>query len=226
MSSPAASASPSTSSAPRAGTLYLIGLGLGDARDVTLRGAAAIASSSRVFLEAYTSVLGVSAAALEAAHGVRIEIAHRETVESEAETILGPAAAGGVVSFLVVGDPFGATTHTDLLLRAAARGVRVEVVHNASVLNAVGACGLQLYSFGATVSLPFFRRGWAPDSFYGRLLHNAAGGLHSRVLLDIKVREPDFAALARTGRTRGRTLGMRYTSVSSCHAQVMASSLK
>jgi diphthamide biosynthesis methyltransferase len=43
----------------------------------------------------------------EAAFGKRIELAHRETVESEAATILAPAKAGGNVAFLVVGDPFG-----------------------------------------------------------------------------------------------------------------------
>ncbi len=48
------------------------------------------------------------------------------------------------VAFLVVGDPFGATTHTDLQLRARERGIQVEVIHNASVMNAVGICGLQV----------------------------------------------------------------------------------
>jgi diphthine synthase len=44
--------------------------------------------------------------------------------------------------------PRSATTHTDLQLRAHERGIPVKVVHNASVMNAVGACGLQLYRFG------------------------------------------------------------------------------
>lgn len=41
-----------------------------------------------------------------------------------------------------------ATTHSDLLLRAKEKGVTVKVVHNASILTAVGACGLHLYRFG------------------------------------------------------------------------------
>lgn len=44
--------------------LYIIGLGLGDEKDVTVKGAEAIAKSDRVFLEAYTSILGVSTAKL------------------------------------------------------------------------------------------------------------------------------------------------------------------
>lgn len=44
--------------------LYFVGLGLGDEKDVTLKGLEAIQASSKLFLESYTSVLGVDAAAL------------------------------------------------------------------------------------------------------------------------------------------------------------------
>lgn len=40
--------------------LYIIGLGLGDEKDITLKGAEAIKKCDRIFLEAYTSILGVS----------------------------------------------------------------------------------------------------------------------------------------------------------------------
>ncbi len=170
-------------------SLYIIGLGLGDEKDVTRKGAEAIAASDRVFLEAYTSILGVGAEALSAAFGKPVELAHREMVESDVEVILGPAMAGQTVSFLVVGDPFGATTHTDLLLRAKAAGISTHVVHNASIMNAVGACGLQLYSFGQTVSIPFFRDDWEPDSFYDKIAFNRSGGLHTLCLLGERKRE-------------------------------------
>lgn len=39
--------------------LQLIGLGLGDEKDVTVRGLEAIKAAERVYLEAYTSILGV-----------------------------------------------------------------------------------------------------------------------------------------------------------------------
>ena len=42
--------------------LFLVGLGLGDERDITLKGADAVRSASLVFLESYTSVLGVDVA--------------------------------------------------------------------------------------------------------------------------------------------------------------------
>ena len=37
--------------------LYLIGLGLGDERDITLRGLESVKRCSKVYLEAYTSIL-------------------------------------------------------------------------------------------------------------------------------------------------------------------------
>ena len=46
------------------------------------------------------------------------------------------------VAFLVVGDPFCATTHCDLYIRCIESGVKVEVIHNASIVSAVGCCGL------------------------------------------------------------------------------------
>ena len=39
--------------------LYIVGLGLGDEQDVTLRGLNVIKTAHKVFLENYTSILGV-----------------------------------------------------------------------------------------------------------------------------------------------------------------------
>lgn len=44
--------------------LYLVGLGLGDAKDITVKGLEVVRRCSRVYLEAYTSVLGVGKEAL------------------------------------------------------------------------------------------------------------------------------------------------------------------
>lgn len=76
-----------------------------------------------------------------------------------------------------------ATTHTDLVVRAKKIGVNVKVIHNASVMNAVGVCGLQLYRYGETVSLPFFTETWRPDSFYEKIQRNRGLGLHTLCLL-------------------------------------------
>jgi len=92
---------------------------------------------------------------------------------------------------------FSATTHTDLLLRARDLQIPTQIIHNASIINAAGCSGLQLYNFGQTVSLVFFTDAWKPDSFYDRIAENAKFGLHTLVLLDIKVKEQSEENLAR-----------------------------
>ncbi|KAG8643780.1 probable diphthine methyl ester synthase isoform X1 [Manihot esculenta] len=181
--------------------LYIIGLGLGDEKDITLRGLEAVQKCEKVYMEAYTSLLsfGLSTdglSTLENLYGKPITIADREMVEEKADDILSSARTSDV-AFLVVGDPFGATTHTDLVVRAKELGVDIKVVHNASVMNAVGICGLQLYCYGETVSIPFFTDTWRPDSFYEKIKRNRELGLHTLCLLDIRVKEPSWESLSR-----------------------------
>ncbi|XP_043713273.1 probable diphthine methyl ester synthase [Telopea speciosissima] len=181
--------------------LYIIGLGLGDERDITLRGLEAVRKCDKVYVEAYTSLLsfGLSSdgfSTLEELYGKPVILADREMVEEQAHDILAEAG-GSNVAFLVVGDPFGATTHSDLVVRAKSLGVEVKVIHNASVMNAVGVCGLQLYRYGETVSIPFFTETWRPDSFYEKIQRNRVLGLHTLCLLDIRVKEPSLESLCR-----------------------------
>ncbi|ORX44262.1 diphthine synthase [Hesseltinella vesiculosa] len=176
--------------------LYVIGLGLSDETDITVKGLEAVKKSERVYLEAYTSILTVGKEKLEDYYGKEVIVADREMVESESDAILANADQVDV-SFLVVGDPYGATTHTDLVIRARELGIDVQVIHNASIMNAVGACGLQLYNFGQTISIVFFTDTWRPDSFYDRIKENADLGLHTLCLLDIKVKEQSIENMAR-----------------------------
>lgn len=119
-------------------------------------------------------------------------------VESQSDSIIANADSTDI-AFLVVGDPFGATTHTDLALRCRQNDppIPTRSIPNASILTAVGATGLSLYTFGQTVSMVFFTESWKPDSFYDRVAENASLGFHTLVLLDIKVKEPNLEAMAR-----------------------------
>jgi diphthine synthase len=199
--------------------LYVIGLGLGDEKDITVRGLELVKSSDAVFLEAYTSILGgVNKEKLEEFYGKTVTVADRGLVENEAEDLIIEPAKDKKVAFLVVGDPVCATTHTDLVLRAKEVGVKVEIVHNASIMGAAGACGLQLYNFGHTVSIPFFEDNWRPTSFYPKIKYNRQGGMHTLCLLDIKVKEPDFQAMMK-GQTK--FLPPRYMSVNVAADQLL-----
>ncbi|XP_046905677.1 diphthine methyl ester synthase isoform X1 [Hypomesus transpacificus] len=175
---------------------YFIGLGLGDAKDVTVKGLEIIQKCNRVYLEAYTSILTVGKDKLEEYYGRELILADRDMVEQEADDILNGANVNDV-AFLVVGDPFGATTHSDLVLRAVNAGIPYRVIHNASILNAVGCCGLQLYNFGETVSIVFWTDTWRPESFYDKIKKNRNMGMHTLCLLDIKVKEQSMENLIR-----------------------------
>ena len=59
---------------------YLVGLGLGDERDITVRGLEAVKKCDQVWLEAYTSVLCVGVERLEAFYGREVKVASREAV--------------------------------------------------------------------------------------------------------------------------------------------------
>ncbi|UZJ52924.1 hypothetical protein CBS101457_002244 [Exobasidium rhododendri] len=180
--------------------LYVIGLGLWDEKDITIRGLEAVRGSVRVYLEAYTSILMSDGyqERLEALYGKSIILAHREVVELQAEGILSKAATDDV-SFLVVGDPLSATTHTDLILRArqSSPPIPVKIIHNASIMTAIASSGLQPYNFGQTISVPFWTESWRPDSWLPRIAENNSIGNHTLVLGDIKVREQSQEDMAR-----------------------------
>ncbi|OTA95331.1 hypothetical protein M434DRAFT_393906 [Hypoxylon sp. CO27-5] len=197
--------------------LYLVGLGLSDETDITVKGLEIVKKASRVYLEAYTSILLVDQSVLENYYGRSIVVADREMVESNSDEILRDAQTEDV-AFLVVGDPFGATTHTDLVLRARELSIPVRTVPNASIMSGIGATGLQLYNFGQTVSMVFFLDNWRPASFYDRIKENRGIGLHTLVLLDIKVKEQSLENMA-----RGRRIyePPRYMTVGQCAQQML-----
>ncbi|KAI1086489.1 Diphthine synthase [Rostrohypoxylon terebratum] len=197
--------------------LYLVGLGLSDETDITVKGLEIVKKASRVYLEAYTSILLVDQSILEKYYGRSIVVADREMVESNSDEILRDAQTEDV-AFLVVGDPFGATTHTDLVLRARELSIPVQTVPNASIMSGIGATGLQLYNFGQTVSMVFFLDNWRPASFYDRIKENRDIGLHTLVLLDIKVKEQSLENMA-----RGRKIyePPRYMTVGQCAQQML-----
>ena len=86
--------------------LFVIGLGLGDEKDITVKGLEAVRKCKVLYLEHYTSILGTSKERLEQYYGKEIKLADRDLVESNADEIL-EAAKTSTVALLVVGDPFG-----------------------------------------------------------------------------------------------------------------------
>ncbi|MGM5482152.1 MAG: diphthine synthase [Nanobdellota archaeon] len=162
--------------------LYMIGLGLWDVKDITLKGLEAVKTCKKVYLENYTSKLSCSIEEMEKLYGKKIILADRKLVEYQGDTII-EEARDQDIAFLVIGDPFCATTHLDLRIRAEKNGVKVKIIHNASIVNAIGITGLDLYRFGKITSIPFENKNLV--SPVEVIKKNLDYGLYSLVLFDL-----------------------------------------
>lgn len=158
--------------------LTLIGMGF-TPQDITLRGIRAMQQCDILYLESYTSVLP-SLEELRTVCKKEIIFLDRPDVESD---FLLQEAMTKKVALLVMGDPFAATTHSAMILEARARGIDVIVIHNASILTAIGETGLSLYKFGRVISLVY---DVFPLSVYAALRDNQNVGLHTLCLLDVQ----------------------------------------
>jgi diphthine synthase len=167
--------------------LTFIGLGLFDKTDISEKGLACIRQADHVFLECYTSCLmGSSTGELETYYRKPVHRLFREDVEQHPEHILSLAEKEQVV-FLCAGDPMVSTTHADLRMRAAGRGIRTSIIHAASISSAVcGLTGLQNYRFGKSCSLPFPEKNWFPTTPFDVITQNLSLRLHTIVYLDIR----------------------------------------
>lgn len=166
--------------------LYLIGTGL-SSKDISLNSLEIIKRSKKVYLEIYTSKLEKQLKDLEEVYQVKIIPGSRNLLENT-YTILEEASTDDI-TLLVMGTPLFATTHTDIILRAKERNVEVKVIHNSSILNVFGCCGLYSYTFGKIISIVFFEKDWKPTSFYMNILNNKMNDLHTLCLLDLRITE-------------------------------------
>ncbi|MBS3113676.1 diphthine synthase [Candidatus Woesearchaeota archaeon] len=172
--------------------LYFIGLGLNNEKDISINGFEAIKKCDIVYLENYTSILNCPKEQLEKFYNKKIVLARRNLVEADNNEILENAKTKNV-AFLVAGDPFSATTHIDLFLRAKKEGIKCHVVHNSSIVSAVGITGLQVYKFGKTTSIPFENENI--EAPYDVLKGNLSLGLHTLFLLDLNPEEEKFMSV-------------------------------
>ncbi len=167
--------------------LTFIGLGLYDKTDVSEKGLTCIRNADHVYLECYTSrLMGTTIEELGDYYGKPVHPLFREDVEQHPEEMLDKAEAGNVV-FLCAGDPMVSTTHADLRMRAAERGIRTAIIHAASIASAVcGVSGLQNYRFGKSCSVPFPQKNWSPTTPVDVIAQNLSLRLHTLVYLDIQ----------------------------------------
>ncbi len=164
--------------------LYLIGLGIWDEKDISLKGVEACKKAKETYAELYTARWGGSLKSLEKIIGRKIRILQRKDLEEKSSSLIEKAKSNDI-AVLFPGDPLSATTHLSLISEAKEAKIPVKVIHSSSIFTAVAECGLSLYNFGKTVSIPAPQKNFQPSSFAHPILENKKAGLHTLCLLDI-----------------------------------------
>lgn len=157
--------------------IYIIGLGLNE-EGISLEGINAVKKCKKIYLESYTIEFPYPSKNLEKVINKKIIPVDRDFVESL--EILDEAKKQDI-ALLVYGSPLTATTHTTLILETKKRKIKVKIIHNASVMDAVAETGLHLYKFGKIASIPKHEA----DSFVEIVESNLKINAHSLILVDI-----------------------------------------
>ena len=157
--------------------LYLIGLGL-NIKGISQQGLEAVNRCEKVYLEFYTIEFPYSKEELKKLLGKKVISADRDFVES---LKIVEEAKDADIALLVYGSPLTATTHISLIQEAKKQNIKVKIIHNASIPDAVAETGLQLYKFGKITSIPNFEA----ESFIRTIKDNLSIGAHTLILVDI-----------------------------------------
>jgi diphthine synthase len=175
------------------GSLSFIGLGLFDERGMSLYGLELARSADIVLIETYTNIMpSLNIRSLEALIGKEVNRVDRRYVEDGTNLLM--TASEKNVALLVPGDPFIATTHIELRVRAERRGIPVMVAHAPSIISvAPGVAGLQNYKFGRSATITF------PDNYsevpYDTISQNRRAGLHTLLFLDLRAEEGRYMSV-------------------------------
>ena len=174
---------------------YLVGLGLFDEKDISLKGVETLKKVDKVYAEFFTSRLfGSNFEAIESIIGKEIIVLDRTQVEEE--SVFLKEAKDMEVALITGGDPLIATTHSDFLVECAKRGIDFEVIHGSSILSSAPAIsGLQAYKFGKVTTIPFPDYNFFPKSPYIAIEENLKMDMHTLVLLDIQAHKDRYMTI-------------------------------
>ncbi len=179
--------------------LIIIGIGLHDGRDISIKGLEALKKCNHIFAEFYTSKMADNTIEyLESQSKKQIKILTREQIEAGEiiiEHVRNECAkeSGTDIAFLVPGDALTATTHIELLLMAKKENIDFSVINGPSIATVVpGLVGLQYYKFGRTTTLAYPEGDYFPESPYDVIKENKECGLHTLILLDIQANKERY----------------------------------
>lgn len=173
-------------------TLYFVGLGIANIKDLSFKGLDLIKKSDIIYLESYTSLYESDLEEIENFIGKKIEIAKRSDLEENCRKII-ELAKNNNVCILVFGEPFFATTHVVLKNEAIKNGIKVEVAHSSSILCSIFSFGVSSYKIGKIVTIPLKSKiNVPPKSIYETIKQNKERKLHTVCLLDLDLEKKEL----------------------------------
>lgn len=134
--------------------LVLAGLGLNNEKSLTLEELEEVNKADEVYIENYTSIWFGSLENLKKLVGKDVKFLSRKDLEEESFKIIEKAKNKNVLIF-VPGDPLFATTHISLILECIKNGVNYKVLHNSSIISAIGETGIHFYKICKILTIPF-----------------------------------------------------------------------
>lgn len=171
---------------------YLVGLGLFDIEDMSIKALNALKGVDVIYAEFFTSKLvGSTLDAIEEQIGSKINILNRTEVEEVSKFIY--EAKDKDVALITGGDPLIATTHSEFIVQCRKMNIEYKIIHGSSILSSAPAIsGLQGYKFGKVTTIPFPDHNFFPKSPYEAIVENLKKDMHTLVLLDIQAHKDRF----------------------------------
>lgn len=166
--------------------LWFIGLGINGAKGISLHSLDILKSCDIIYAERFTSLISQDELQnlddlIGKNNNKKIILVQRSFLEDGREII--EQAESKNVALLTYGDPLIATTHTELLVRAVKRSLKIKIIHAASGLTAlIGETGLHMYKFGRTVTIMSDPQ--SAISVYNTVFDNLLVGNHTLILTE------------------------------------------
>ncbi len=172
-------------------TLYIVGLGL-SRQHLTLEAAEVLSQADIIFLETYTSIVpeDLVEKLKNACKHAEVRLVTRKELEDEdGKPIFECLRREENVVLAVPGDPFIATTHSYIRLKALKEGYRVRYVPGINIFSyAISVTGLFVYKFGRSATIVYPRENILSEHPYLVLEDNKKRGLHTFFFLDLDLK--------------------------------------
>lgn len=161
--------------------LWFVGLGIGGPDAISEKSRKIISESDIVYFEQFTSPMSEDQTKfLQQLTKGQFRLAPRWLVEDGKEIL--EVAKTNTVALLSYGDPYIATTHIELRVRAIQDGTKTDTIHASSAITSlIGECGLHFYKVGKTVTV---MSGIPSATAYYTIFENLKLGNHTIVLLE------------------------------------------